>query len=97
MKQYKQSDFDVGDTIIIHSAPNLWSSACSNKSPITGKYLIPSSDYPLTFVIEKVLIHRCLVESIAAGGYGWDLEALIKDNLITKVDVNTSIDFHFNF
>jgi hypothetical protein len=73
------SDFKVGDTIIISGSPSEWDSKLSKYSPM--RVVI---NYPFTCVIEAIEVVDTERIAMRAGGYGWSLDSLVKEKLISK-------------
>ena len=77
LKSFKESDFEVGDTITIIKFPGIWASLLNNNCPSTAKF-------PITGVIKK-LKRGGDYTAMDCCGYGWDLTELIKRNCISKL------------
>lgn len=73
----KYTEIEIGDEVIIHSPPKMWSSELGGKCPC-----LPNAKgaYPIT---GKVI--RKNSECVLIGGYGFALDYLI-DYTINKID-----------
>lgn len=69
-------ELKVNDLIVIKSKPICWSSNFSNNCPLTCEII----RFPFKCKIQQIDKY-----SMLAGNYGWDLETLIKNDLIEKI------------
>lgn len=82
--ELKIQDLKIGDEIVISRKPRTWSSDLNSNCPLFKNNII----YPYTCVIKdiKKINGDKDYTSMTCGKYGWSLDSLIKENLITKIN-----------